>query len=197
MIANKSNPTDTTVSFRNTVIESVGDEILACYQCYKCSAGCPVSFAMDMLPHQIIRAVVFDQKSRALASRTIWTCASCETCTTRCPNEIDIAKVMDVLRQVALESGVPAPEPKIPIFHQAFLDSVRKRGRVHELSMLQDFSLKSGDMQHKLKTGQWKNDVKLGLKMLLRGKLKVLPPKCKDVKAIEEIFDRAKERRKV
>jgi heterodisulfide reductase subunit C len=178
---------------RETVMEAVGEELLACYQCYKCSAGCPVAFAMDMLPHQVIRAVVMNEEDRPLSSRTIWTCASCETCTTRCPNEIDIAKVMDVLRQISIQGGHAASVPNAPVFHQSFLESVRKRGRVHELYMLQDYSLKSGDLRKKLKTGEWKSDVKLGLKMLLRGKLKVLPPKCAGVKEVQSIFARAEE----
>ena len=85
---------DKETSFRDRVVESVGEEIFACYQCYKCSAGCPVSFAMDILPHQVIRSVLFGQKKKVLSSKTIWICASCETCTTRCPNEIDIAKTI-------------------------------------------------------------------------------------------------------
>ena len=95
-------------TFRDHVIETAGEEIFDCYQCYKCSAGCPVSYTMDLLPHQIIRSVLFGRKEKVLSSSTIWICASCETCTTRCPNEIDIAKVMDVLRQIQCESGKAA-----------------------------------------------------------------------------------------
>jgi heterodisulfide reductase subunit C len=182
--------------FRDIVIETVGEDIFACYQCYKCSAGCPVSFAMDLLPHQVIRSVLFGQKEKVLSSRTIWICATCETCTTRCPNEVDIAKVMDVLRQIQQESGKQATEPKVPIFHEAFLDSIKKSGRVHELSMIRNYSLKSGDLREKLKTGEWKNDAKLGIKMFLRGKLKITPPKCKGVKEVRKIFDQAREHKK-
>ena len=182
--------------FRDIVIDSVGDEIFACYQCYKCSAGCPVSFAMDLLPHQVIREVLFGRKEKVLSSKTIWICATCETCTTRCPNEIDIAGVMDVLRQIQQESGKPADEPRVPIFHGAFLDSVRKSGRVHELSMIRNYSLKSGDLIEKLKTGEWKNDVKLGMKMFFKGKLKIMPPKCEGVKEVQKIFDQAEEHKK-
>ncbi|MBW1678661.1 MAG: 4Fe-4S dicluster domain-containing protein [Deltaproteobacteria bacterium] len=183
--------------FRDIVVDAVGEEIFACYQCYKCSAGCPVSFAMDLLPHEIIRSVLFLQQEKVLSSRTIWMCASCETCTTRCPNEIDIAKVMDVLRQIQIESGKPANQPKVPIFHKVFLDSIKKTGRVHELSMLRNYSLKSGDLKEKLKTGEWKNDVRLGIKMFFRGKLKIMPPKCEGVKEVQRIFDRAEEHKKV
>ena len=183
-------------TFRDVVIESVGEEIFDCYQCYKCSAGCPISFDMDLLPHQIIRSVVFNQKEKALSSKTIWLCASCETCTTRCPNEIDIAKVMDVLRQIQRESGMPAQEPKIPVFHKAFLNSIKKKGRVHELTMIQQYNQESGDLKEKVKTGTWKDDVKLGMKMFFRGKLKLLPPKCRGVKEVQKLFEQAEGHKK-
>jgi heterodisulfide reductase subunit C len=183
-------------TFRDVVIESVGEEIFDCYQCYKCSAGCPISFDMDLLPHQIIRSVVFNQKEKALSSKTIWLCASCETCTTRCPNEIDIAKVMDVLRQIQRESGMPAQEPKIPVFHKAFLNSIKKKGRVHELTMIQQYNQESGDLMEKVKTGTWKDDVKLGMKMFFRGKLKILPPKCTGVKEVQKLFEQAEGHKK-
>jgi hypothetical protein len=103
---------------------------------------------------------------------------------------------MDVLRQIQLESGHLPSEPKIKAFHDAFLDTIKKTGRVHELSMIRDYSLKSGDFIEKIKTGEWKTDVKLGLKMFLRGKLKLLPSRCKGVTEVREIFDRAKEHKK-
>ncbi|MGC8811840.1 MAG: 4Fe-4S dicluster domain-containing protein, partial [bacterium] len=77
-----------------------------CYQCQKCSAGCPLALEMDIKPHQIIHLLALGQKERALASRTIWICASCYTCSTRCPNDIDIAGVMDWLRQTAMKEGI-------------------------------------------------------------------------------------------
>ena len=181
---------------KDIVIEKAGEEIYDCYQCYKCSAGCPVSFDMDLLPHQVIRSVLFNQEERVLSSRTIWICATCETCTTRCPNEIDIAGVMDVLRQIQTESRKQAGEPKIPIFHQAFLNSIKKTGRVHELTMIREYTQKSGDLREKFRTGEWKNDLKLGIKMFLRGKLKIMPPRCKGVKEVRGIFEQAKEHRK-
>ena len=183
-------------SFRDIVVEAADEEIFDCYQCYKCSAGCPVSFDMDLLPHQVIRSVLFNRREKVLSSRTIWICAACETCTTRCPNEIDIAKVMDVLRQIQIESGEQAREPKIPIFHQAFLNSIKKTGRVHELTMIRNYTQKSGEFREKLKTGEWKNDLKLGMKMFLRGKLKIMPPRCEGVKEVRKMFEQSKEHKK-
>jgi len=199
----ETNPTSLPVTvkqdtrFRDLVVEAAGETIFSCYQCSKCSAGCPVAFAMDLLPHQVIRSVLLLQKRKALSSRTIWICASCETCTTRCPNEIDIAKVMDVLRQIQVESGTEAKEPKAPLFHKTFLAVIKKFGRIHELSLVANFLRKSGGIGDNFKTGEWKNDLTLGLKMFLRGKLKILPSSTKGREKLRKLFDQAEEHKKL
>jgi len=118
------------LSFSELVVQESGENLLACYQCQKCSAGCPVAYAMDVLPNQIIRMVQFGLRERVLSSNTIWVCASCYTCSVRCPNDIDIAKIMDVLRHIALKSKVKPAEKDIPIFHSVFLDSIKSKGRI-------------------------------------------------------------------
>ena len=83
-----------------TVLEErTGQKVRHCYQCKKCSAGCPVAFTMDILPHEVMKLVQYGQSDRLLECSTVWLCASCETCSTRCPNDIDIAGVMDGLRE--------------------------------------------------------------------------------------------------
>ena len=124
-----------------SVFEIGNTDILTCYQCMKCSAGCPISPDMDILPHQVIRMVQFGMQERLLSSKTIWVCASCETCTTRCPNEVDVAKVMDVLRQMAIRSNGTLGDTHVPSFHRSFLSSICKRGRLHELEMIAGYSL--------------------------------------------------------
>jgi len=156
-----------------------GLHIQECFQCQKCSAGCPVAFAMDYKPNQIMQMILLDMKDRVLASKTIWVCASCHTCSTRCPNDIDIGKVMDWLRQEAVRAGVAPAEKEVPLFHSAFLDSIRSHGRVHELGMM---------AHYKLKTGKLFDDFKLGWKMFTKGKLKILPPRVSKKKEITEIF---------
>jgi heterodisulfide reductase subunit C len=153
-----------------------------CYQCQKCSAGCPVAFAMDYKPNQIMQMVSLGMKERVLASKTIWVCASCYTCSTRCPNDVDVAGVMDSLRQSALREGVAPAEKEIALFHASFLAEVKSRGRIHELSML---------ARYKMKTGKWFEDFKLGWKMFAKGKLKLLPPGARGKKEITRFFTKA------
>src|SRR4030042_6002979 len=108
-------------SFRKEVDQMSGEKVSACFQCEKCTNGCPVSFSMDIVPHRLMRCIHLGLKDQVLRSDTIWVCASCETCTTRCPNGIDIAHVMDTLRQLSKRQGIKPAQYSIPIFHSAFL----------------------------------------------------------------------------
>jgi heterodisulfide reductase subunit C len=84
------------------VEELSGQNLLACYQCGKCSAGCPAVSEMDILPNQIIRFAQLGFKEELLESKSIWICASCFTCNARCPKGINIAEVIEALRQILL-----------------------------------------------------------------------------------------------
>jgi heterodisulfide reductase subunit C len=100
--------------FVKKVEELSGQNILACYQCGKCSAGCPVVAAMDILPSQVVRLVQLGQED-VLKSKTIWLCASCFTCASRCPRGVDLSRIMESLREIVLRKGEDFVEiPKIP-----------------------------------------------------------------------------------
>ena len=92
-----------------------GQSVTACYQCGKCSAGCPICFDMDYSPNQIMRMIQLGMRDEVLSSRSIWLCASCETCTTRCPREVDLASIMDALRRMAHREGAKTPEKDLPL----------------------------------------------------------------------------------
>lgn len=91
--------------FVKKVEELSGQNLLACYQCGKCSAGCPAVSQMDILPNQIIRLAQLGLKEELLASRAIWLCASCMTCNTRCPKGINIAEVIEAVRLILLRKS--------------------------------------------------------------------------------------------
>ncbi len=167
-------------SFLSEVNQASGETIQACFQCQKCSAGCPIAYAMDILPNQMLRHIQYGHREKVLASKTIWICASCYTCSVRCPNNIDIAKIMDVLRNVALHSGIDPGEKEVPVFHSVFLETIKSKGRIHELSLI---------LQFKSKTKDFFKDAGLGWKMFLKGKIKLLPSRFGGGKEIQDIFN--------
>lgn len=160
-----------------------GVPIGRCYHCRKCAAGCPMTAAMEYNPNKVIRMIQAGRKKEVLESSTIWLCVSCELCITRCPNEVDIARMMDVLRELALESGAPVRERNILKFHEAFLSSVRFGGRINEPLMMVQYKLKSGDLF---------SDLAMGLGMLMKGKLTPFSPRTRDMKNVREIFEKTK-----
>jgi len=123
-------------------------------------------------------------KERVLNSQTIWLCASCETCATRCPNEIDIVRFMDTLRTMALAEG-RTQATKLPLFHAIFLGGIKSYGKVHELGLVLRYTLQSGDI---FKFGKLIQDMILGAKMFLKGKLAILPNKIKGAGQVRRIF---------
>lgn len=159
--------------------EATGQKVSNCYQCKKCSAGCPVAFAMDLVPHEAMKMVQYGQEHKLLRSSTIWLCASCETCTTRCPNEIDIAGVMDGLRQMALAKGIAPAEPEVKVFHRSFLNGIKYTGKTNEPILMGPY---------KLLTRQFFEDLGLGAVMTFKGKIKIVPRVMKDRRAMRRIF---------
>jgi len=161
-----------------------------CYQCLTCTLSCPVAFAMDYPPHQIVRMVQLGLKEQVLGSSTIWICASCLSCVTRCPNEIDIPHLMDTLHQIALHEGVAAKEPAVATFHKAFLAPIKKYGRQYEAMMTIGYMLSARQFSPK----DLLNNALLGFKMITKRKLKLLPPhSIEGVKQIRDIFDKTEE----
>jgi heterodisulfide reductase subunit C len=96
-------------SLRNTVAEISGVDISLCYQCKKCTSGCPVASLTKSPPSEIVRRLQMGAGSELLASDLVWMCLSCETCYARCPMEINIAAVVDALRSLAIAGGAPMP----------------------------------------------------------------------------------------
>jgi len=143
-----------------------GEAVELCYQCQTCASGCPLAYAMDLTPVQLLRAIRLGLDDEALASRTIWLCASCQTCTTRCPQGIDIARVMDAVRGVSLEEGRPAALRRVRAFYLTALSNMRLFGRMYEAGLM-------GVL--KLRTREFTKDLGLGMAMIRKRKLRFLP----------------------
>ena len=174
-------------------IEAVGPfQTGACFQCRKCTNGCPVTFAMDLYPDEVIRMVILGQRKTVLGCRTIWVCAACETCTTRCPNEVKIAEIMDCLKEMAIQEDVPTPQPQILALHETFLNNIKKWGRVYETALLPTYLFKSGELKHKWQAGTYRHDIKLGLQMLSKGRFPLLPKTINGKKEVRNILARPK-----
>jgi heterodisulfide reductase subunit B len=155
--------------------ERSGENVFLCYQCKKCTAGCPVAAYFDLKPHQVLRACQFGQADLVLNSRTISICAACETCSTRCPQGIDIARIMDELEIMAKEMGIKAKAPTVPMFYASANRTINWFGRMWELGLMaelyiREFFARQLDFQQ-----VFKYDLPLAFKMLRSGKLKILP----------------------
>ena len=164
-------------------VEQVSDlshqNVRRCYYCLRCTAGCPAAYAMEITPAQILKMVQLGQKGTLLRSSAIWLCIGCETCGTRCPNEIHAGAVIDALRQIAIAEKVPAGEKTVLKLHEAFLDSIRLWGRMHELTMLMQYKLTSLDLL---------SDLDMGLDMFVKGKIHPLPERIRGMGEIKRLF---------
>jgi len=169
-------------SFLEEVKRRSGEDLGLCYQCLKCTAGCPTAPYMDIRPNNIIRMIQMGMKEAVLGSSAIWLCVYCQTCGTRCPNEIHIGILMDTLREMAVEEGIPAKEKNIHLFHEAFIQSVRRGGRAHEVTMLMEYMLRSRDLMA--------DSLFPGMKLFLKGKFPLLPSFVKGREEIKRIFEK-------
>ena len=156
-----------------------------CYQCGKCTAGCPVANEMDNPPSVTLRMLQTEDPAndeKVLRSHSIWLCVTCEMCLCRCPMEIDIPVMMDYLRQRSMSEKKVNPKAKnIIAFHKSFLNSVKFTGRLFELGLVLDYKRRS------LKLMQ---DISVAPRMLSRGKLPLLPETIRGVSNIRKIFKR-------
>jgi heterodisulfide reductase subunit C len=161
------------------VTERSGTDLNRCYQCQSCGNGCPFVQAMDYTPNQVLRLVQFGMRQEVLTCQTIWICVGCHTCSSQCPMNIDLAAVMDTLRFMAVEEGVAIGKPNIIDFHEEVLRSLERYGRAHKLGIM---------LGYKRQTGRWLKDLDVGLKMLARRKLDLIPSRVGDVKEITDLF---------
>ncbi len=174
-------------SLKERVESMTGVKINNCYQCGKCTAGCPLADDMDLKPSQVLRLLQLDRpqdEDRILSSLAIWLCLTCETCVTRCPKEVDFPIVMDYLRSESIRKGLVHKEAKrILAFHRTFLDSVRITGRLQEVGLVAGYKMRTFDLL---------KDVEKAPAMFFKGKLNIFPQLIKGREHIQKIFENVK-----
>ncbi|MDT3741198.1 MAG: 4Fe-4S dicluster domain-containing protein [Candidatus Kapabacteria bacterium] len=175
-------------SLRKKVEHITGESVNECYQCGKCTAGCPLNDEFDVLPNQILRMLQLDMPDlddKILRSYTIWLCLACETCSSRCPKEVDLPQVMDYLRSESIKQDKVNPKAKdIVSFHKSFLQTVRGSGRLHEVGLIAGYKLRSLHLFQ---------DVESAPKLYLDGKLSIFPHNIHNRQVIENIFKKSEE----
>ena len=166
-------------SLATEVRERSETQLNRCYQCQSCANGCPFVQAMDYTPNQVLRLVQFGLREEVLSCKAIWVCVGCHTCSSQCPMGIDIAAIMETLRLMAVAEGVAIGKPNILDFHEEVLRSLERYGRAHKFGIM---------LGYKRQTGRWLKDLDVGLKMLAKRKLDLIPSRVRDVKEITDLF---------
>ena len=169
------------------VKEKTGADLSVCLQCKKCTNGCPVGKLVDCPPSEIMRRLHLHPGKEILESDILWTCVSCETCSGRCPMGIEVASVMDALRQIAAEQGASKQKGNVPLFNKAFLATVKIFGRTYEMAMI---------AAYKLGTGKFMDDTEKFPSMLKKRKIALLPSWKGDRKTVRRIFDKTRKQNK-
>jgi len=153
-------------SLAELVQDRSGQNVYSCYQCIRCSSGCPLSEHFDLTPSELMRSMQLGRDDAVLRSKTIWVCSSCQACSTRCPQGLDVVRIMDELKAISRERGITPAVPSIPTMYDVFLRDVRLLGRTYELGLAAELGLRRGDPF---------SELPMGLEMLRKGKFNLLP----------------------
>lgn len=181
------------------VMDRSGQNLLACYQCRRCAAGCPVGDETGVTPDRLIRMVLLGEKDDALNNLLVWKCVACYTCGTRCPNNIHTARITETLKQMSKEAHIEPMTPKVAAFHDSFTTSVSHFGRMNEMEFMGMYEMKI--TRSEAKHGNWKaivdeimDQAKLGLSMMKNKRMHISLAKIKGLSEIKRLYKKAKEK---
>ena len=169
--------------------DACGENANLCFQCKQCTSGCPVVEHFDLAPHRLMRAIQLGQTDTVLNSKTIWLCAGCEACSTRCPQGISTPRIVDSLRILAAREGIKPAVPAVPMFYSSAMRGIKIFGRMYEAGLMGELYMRMA-LAGELDYGQlFKNDVPLALNMLRHGKLTPFPPLSRSAKHNRAVDD--------
>ena len=163
------------------IANEAGVDFLDCYQCGKCTAGCPMAHGMDLMPREVIRYLQLGAIDVVLEAKTPWICAQCVVCSSRCPQNVDICSVMRAVRQASKRAG-NRPVPEADIFDDEFIANVRAHGVSNEQYLAAAYNIKSGHFMQ---------DMGNATRMLKRGMVGVAMHNIEGRAEVAALIDRA------
>jgi heterodisulfide reductase subunit C len=178
-------------------MERSEQNLLACYQCRKCASGCPVADETGVTPDRLIRMIIFGDRDEALNNLLVWRCVSCYTCGTRCPNNIQTARINETLKQMSKEAHSEPLLPKVAAFHNAFMKSASHFGRFNEAEFMGLYELDISAQA--AKRGKWKtifgeirDTSRLGLSMMRKRRMHFGLSKIRKLSEVKELYNQAR-----
>ncbi len=163
-----------------------GDRIKRCIQCGTCTGSCPVSYAMDISPRQLIALFRAGEMERIMKSRTIWICASCYACTTRCPSGIKITDTIYALKRTAMEKKMESMAPQVQTLASLFVQNLMAYGRLHEGTLIRKYYTR-------VSPRKFLSLIPLARKMWKTRRIAITPTKIKARKSLARIIQKAQE----
>lgn len=190
--------TSSAKSLVREIMDRSGQNLLACYQCRRCAAGCPVGEETGVTPDRLIRMVLLGDREEALNNLLVWKCVACYTCGTRCPNNIQTARITETLKQMSKDAHLEPLLPRVADFHNAFMAATEHKGRFNEIEGMRIYEtktaikdLKKGDV--KAVIDEMMGQAKLGMKMMKKKRMHLKVDKVKNVDEVKALYRKAKQ----
>lgn len=181
------------------IMERSGQNLLACYQCRRCAAGCPVGSEEVITPDRLIRMIALGDKEGALNNLLVWKCVACYTCGTRCPNNIQTARINEAIKHMAKETGREPLLPQVASFHNAFMKATSHLGRFNEIEFMGLYQMENTGRA--VKQSRWKaifdemkTSSKLGLAMMRKKRLHFKVAKVRNLAEVKNLYKISKEK---
>jgi heterodisulfide reductase subunit C len=192
---------DEALTLAEEVMERSSQNLMACYQCRRCAAGCPVADETGISPDILIRKIILGDREGALENKLVWQCVSCYTCGTRCPNQIQTARITETLKKMAKEEHKEPLRPKVKSFHDAFCTAARHFGRVNEIEFMGLYSIKNTlrnllGFRFKDIYREYMSQALLGLEMTKRRRMHFGLERVRDSRDLRRLYKKAKNKKK-
>ena len=183
-------------SLAQEVAQRSGQNLLACYQCRRCAAGCPVGAESGVTPDRLIRMLLLGDEQGAVDNLLVWKCLACYTCGTRCPNNIQTARITEVLKQISKKHHREPLVPRVAAFHGAFVKAIGQAGRFNELvgMGMYEAQVAAGEMKRSGLKGvidELKSQAKLGSAMMKKKRMHLGYETVKKKSEIKALYRKA------